>query len=112
LAGNDFDLCGGASFHGDPDILRQSYVPAARAALSGNRVDDAELTEWLTQAAREPDGPRRQELYNLAQRKIIDKTYSIPIYVLFYNIGISKRVHGIAIDAHGFPEFHDAWLDG
>ena len=111
MAGNDFDLYGGASFHGDPDILRQSYVPAARSAISGNRVEDAELTEWLTRAAEEPDGPRRAELYRLAQRKIIEKTYSIPIYVLLYNIGISKRAHGISIDAHGFPEFRDAWVD-
>ncbi|MET0793535.1 MAG: ABC transporter substrate-binding protein [Polyangiaceae bacterium] len=111
LATNDFDLYGGASFHGDPDILRQGYVPSARSAVSGNRVVDPELNEWLTQAAHEPDGPHRAELYRLAQRKIIDKTYSIPIYVLLYNIGISKRAHGINVDAHGFPEFHGAWLD-
>ena len=111
LATNEFDLYGGASFHGDPDILRQSYVPAARTVNSGNKVVDSELTEWLTRAAREDDGPKRNELYRLAQRKIIDKTYSIPIYVLFYNLGISKRAHGISIDAHGFPEFYDAWLD-
>jgi len=111
LATNEFDLYGGASFHGDPDILRQSYVPEARTVASGNRVVDSELTEWFTQAAREADGPKRSELYRLAQRKIIDKTYSIPIYVLLYNLGISRRAHGISIDAHGFPEFHGAWLD-
>ncbi len=111
MSSNDFDLFGGASFHGDPDILRQTYVPKARSALSGTRVDDSELNEWLTQAAREPDGPRRAELYRLAQRKIIEKTYSIPIYVLPYNIAMSQHAHGIGIDAHGFPEFHDAWVD-
>jgi peptide/nickel transport system substrate-binding protein len=112
LATNDFDMYGGASFHGDPDILRQSFVPAARPAISGNKVVDAELIEWLTQAAREDDGPRRAERYRLAQRKIIEKTYAIPIYVLLYNIGVSKNVQGIGIDAHGFPEFRDAWLEG
>jgi len=111
LATNDYDLYGGASFHGDPDILRQSYVPAARTVASGNKVVDAELIEWLSQAARESDGPKRSELYRLAQRRIIDKTYSIPIYVLLYNLGISARAHGIGIDAHGFPNFYDAWLD-
>jgi peptide/nickel transport system substrate-binding protein len=111
LATNEFDLYGGASFHGDPDILRQSYVPAARTVNSGNKVVDSELIEWLTQAAREDDGAKRSELLRLAQRKIIDKTYSIPIYVLLYNLGVSKNAHGISIDAHGFPEFYDAWLD-
>ena len=105
------DLYGGASFHGDPDILRQSYVPAARTVASGNKVVDAELIEWLSQAARESDGAKRSELYHRAQRKIIDKTYSIPIYVLLYNLGVSARAHGIGIDAHGFPNFYDAWLD-
>jgi peptide/nickel transport system substrate-binding protein len=111
LATNDYDLYGGASFHGDPDILRQSYVPAARTVNSGNKVVDPELIEWLSQAAREDDGEKRSELYRRAQRRIIDKTYSIPIYVLLYNLGISARAHGIGIDAHGFPNFYDAWLD-
>jgi peptide/nickel transport system substrate-binding protein len=111
LASNDFDMSGGASFHADPDILRQSYVPAARSPQSGNKVVDAELIEWLTQGAREGDPVKRADLYRNAQRKIIDKTYAIPIYVLLYNVGISKRAHGISVDAHGFPEFHEAWLD-
>lgn len=111
LATNDFDLYGGASFHGDPDILRQSFVPAARTVNSGNKVVDSELIDWLTRAAREDDVAKRRELYRLAQQKIIDKTYSIPIYVLLYNLGVSKRAHGIGIDAHGLPEFYDAWLD-
>ncbi len=111
LASNDFDLYGGASFHGDPDILRQSYVPGARSVLSGNRIDDPELSEWLVQGARVADGPQRAELYRAAQRKIIEKTYAIPIYVLLYNLAYAKRVRGVTIDAHGFPEFHAAWLE-
>ena len=111
LTSNEFDMFGGASFHADPDILRQSYVPAARSVQSGNKVVDSELIEWLTRGAREADPAKRAELYRSAQRKIIDKTYAIPIYVLLYNLGISKRVHGISVDVHGFPEFHDAWLD-
>jgi peptide/nickel transport system substrate-binding protein len=111
LATNEFDLYGGASFHGDPDILRQSYDPAARTVNSGNKIVDAELIDWLNRAAGEQDDTKRKELYRLAQRKIIDKSYAIPIYVLLYNLGVSKRAHGIGIDAHGFPEFYDAWLD-
>jgi len=111
LATNEFDLYGGASFHGDPDILRQSYVPAARTVNSGNKVVDEELTDWLTRAARENDDRKRSELYRLAQRKIVEKSYAIPIYVLLYNLGVSRRAHGVGIDAHGFPEFYDAWLD-
>ena len=86
-------------------------MPSVRSNISGNKVVDSELTEWLTQAAGEDDLAKRSEIYRRAQRKIIDKTYSIPIYVLLYNVGVSKRAHGISIDAHGFPEFYAAWLD-
>jgi len=112
VTNNEYDLLAGASFHGDPDILRQAYSPAVRSPVSGNKVVDPEIIAWLTDGAREPDGPRRAELYRLAQRKIIQKSYSIPIYVLLYNLAVAKQVHDIGIDAHGFPEFRDAWLEG
>lgn len=110
LANNDYDLTAGASFHADPDILRQSYVPEVRSLLAGNRVNDPELIGWLKQAAREPEGPTRSEYYLKVQRKISEKTYAIPVYVLLYNLATSKRAHGISFDVHGFPEFHSAWL--
>jgi len=111
IAANEYDLTAGASFHGDPDILRQSYVPEARSVLGGSRVVDPEIIEWLKQGAREVDGATRAELYGKVQRKILDKTYAIPIYVLLYNLATSQGVHGVSIDTHGFPEFHDAWLE-
>jgi peptide/nickel transport system substrate-binding protein len=111
LANNDFDLTAGASFHADPDILRQTYVPEVRPVLAGNRVVDPELIAWLKAGARESDGPARAEYYKKVQRKVLDKTYAIPIYVLVYNFAIAKRAHAITIDEHGFPEFHEAWVD-
>jgi peptide/nickel transport system substrate-binding protein len=112
VASNDYDLTGGASYHADPDILRSYFSPSSRAVLSGNRVNDPELTAWLEAGAAAPDGPGRADLYQRAERKISDKTYAIPIYVLLYNLGVAKTVSGVAIDAHGFPQFHDARLNG
>jgi peptide/nickel transport system substrate-binding protein len=106
----DYDVTGGASFHADPDILRIYYDPEARSALSGTRFNDPEIVDWLRQAARTPDGPARAALYRKAQHKIIDQVYAVPIYVLDYNLAVSKTVGGVAIDAHGFPDFHGAWL--
>jgi peptide/nickel transport system substrate-binding protein len=108
LADNKFDLTAGASFHADPDILRQAYTPEIRSAASGNRVVDREIIDWLQRGAREPDGPTRAAYYHKVQRKILDKTYAIPVYILPYNIAFTKRVEGVSIDAHGFPEFHAA----
>ncbi|MET0287132.1 MAG: ABC transporter substrate-binding protein, partial [Polyangiales bacterium] len=107
---NKHDLAAGAIFHGDPDVLSQSYDPDVRTSLSGNRVVDHEIIGWLREAAHEPDGPRRAELYHHVQRKILDQTYAIPIYVLPYNIATRKRLHGVSLDEHGFPEFVAAYF--
>jgi peptide/nickel transport system substrate-binding protein len=112
IAQDNYDLAAGASFHADPDILRASYSPDIRSTLSGNKVVDEEIIAWLGHAAREPDGPVRIDLYRKAQRKIIEQSYGIPIYVLLYNLAAASGVKGITIDAHGFPEFHGAWLNG
>ncbi|MET0287138.1 MAG: ABC transporter substrate-binding protein [Polyangiales bacterium] len=108
---NDYDITASAGFHADPDILRQSYDPTARVALTGMRVDDPELTALVREAARTDGDDARAALYLKAQRHAIDKTYQIPIYVLRYNVASARHVHGVRLDAHGFPEFRDAWLD-
>jgi len=105
IAENKHDLAAGAIFHPDPDILRFSYDPEVRTAISGNRIVDQEIISWLRQASREPDGPARSALYQQVQRKILDQTYSIPIYVLPYNLATRKNLRGVTLDEHGFPEF-------
>jgi peptide/nickel transport system substrate-binding protein len=104
----NFDAIAGASFHADPDILRQLYDPSVRSAYGWLRVADSELVAWLSAAAREPDGPSRADYYYKVQRKILDKTYAIPFYILLYNLAVSKGVTGVTIDNHGFPEFYDS----
>jgi peptide/nickel transport system substrate-binding protein len=104
----NFDAMAGASFHADPDILRQLYDPTVRSTYGWLRVVDPELVAWLTAAGREPDGPARADYYYKVQRKILDKTYAIPFYILIYNLAVSKDVAGVTIDNHGFPEFYDA----
>jgi peptide/nickel transport system substrate-binding protein len=108
VAAGEFDLSAGAQFCDDPDILRHYYVPAARPAFLGISVNDPDLAKWLEQASVEADAAKRAELYRLAQQRIIDKVYAIPVYVLLYNIAASTSVTGIALDTHGFPHFHGA----
>lgn len=110
VSSGEYDLSAGAQFADDPDVLRRYFVPSARSIGSGTRVNDAELTEWLTDAAREGDLEKRAALYLKAQRKVIDQVYAIPIYILLYTLAVSKSVTGVAIDAHGFPIFYDARL--
>jgi peptide/nickel transport system substrate-binding protein len=74
------------------------------------RVNDPDLQQWLDQAASEGDTAKRAELYRLAQHRIIDKVYGIPVYVLLYNLATTGAVTGVDIDTHGFPQFHGARL--
>jgi peptide/nickel transport system substrate-binding protein len=110
VAAGEYDLIAASQFASDPDVLRHIYTPATRAQFSASKVDDAELDRVLDAACRELDSSARVRLYEKAQRRIIEQTYAIPAYVLIYNIASASRVQGIAIDAHGFPSFHDAWV--
>lgn len=111
IQNNQFDMTGGASFHADPDMLRHIYDPTARTAAAGTRVEDEEIIQWLREAARENDGEKRLALYRQVQHKIVDRAYTIPIYILLYNLALGSNAHGVTLDAHGFPEFYNAWVD-
>ena len=109
IASNEFDLSGASQFAPDPDVLRRLHLPEGRDSSSVSKVNDAEISQWLKDGARESDVEKRAELYDKVQRKLIDKSYAIPIYVLLYSIATTSAVSGITIDTHGFPEFHGAW---
>ncbi len=110
LTSGDYDLAGASQFAPDPDVLRRLHLPDGRPGSSVSKVDDQEISAWLRAGTRAPDGPERIALYTKVQRKLIEKSYSIPIYVLLYNIATTDKVNGVTIDTHGFPEFHGAWL--
>jgi peptide/nickel transport system substrate-binding protein len=112
LADLEYDLAAGSQFAPDPDVLRRLHLPEGRAKSSISKVDDPEISQWLKDGTREGDPARRAELYDKVQRRLIDKAYAIPVYVLLYTIGTTDAVHGVAIDTHGFPEFQSAWLSG
>ena len=105
----EFDLTASSLFTGDPDVLRRQFVAEARPASSGIKVNDPEITRWLNDAATQDDAERTQT-YLLAQRKLIEQAYAIPVYVLLYNIATQSDVQGVAFDAHGWPHFQSAWL--
>lgn len=109
-ANNEFELTAASQFAPEPDVLRALFVPDNRPAVNGIKVDDPELTRLLNEGRREGEPRRRLELYEQAQRRIIEKVYAIPVYVLLYNIGSTTAVSGIEIDTHGFPNFQSAWL--
>jgi peptide/nickel transport system substrate-binding protein len=110
VAAGDYDLLGGSLFAPDANVLRRIHSPVDRARGSISKVDDSELVRLLDAGAREPNGEKRHAIYVEAQHLILDKTYSIPVYVLIYYIATSAKVEGVAIDTHGFPVFNNAWI--
>jgi peptide/nickel transport system substrate-binding protein len=64
----------------------------------------------LLAGATEGDLTKRADLYVRAQKRVIDQVYLIPIYILRYNVAAAANVKGIALDAHGFPNYHGASL--
>jgi len=106
----DFDLVAGSLFAPDPDVLRRIYATDGRTQLAVFKGGDAELDALLVSAAKTLEPEQRVKWYAQAQRLIVDKTYSIPAYVLVYSVAAANGVQGISIDVHGFPNFTDTWL--
>lgn len=106
----EYDLLAGSLFAPDPDVLRRIFGADKRTVLSYYRGDDPELNQLLKAGSETLDPTKRPALYAQAQKLIVDKVYSIPIYVLKYSIAAANNVQGIAIDAHGFPVLSDAWV--
>jgi peptide/nickel transport system substrate-binding protein len=106
----DYDLLAGSLFAPDPDVLRRIFGADKRTVLSYFKSNDPELNQLLQAGSETLDPAQRITLYARAQRLIVDKVYSIPTYVLNYSVAAANNVQGIAIDAHGFPVFSDAWL--
>ena len=106
----DFDLLAGSQFAPDPDVLRRIHAPGLRARSSVSKVDDPELSTVLESASRELDPVRRVDAYKRAQRLIVDRVYAIPVYVLVYTVAAARKVHGIAVDVHGFPVLYDTFI--
>lgn len=111
-AAGDYDLLGGSLFAPDADVLRRIHSPQLRSRASVSKIDDPALEKLLQDAARELDPAKRWPLYSQAQQLILDKTYSIPVYVLVYFIAASTQVEGLQIDVHGFPVFNNVWVRG
>jgi peptide/nickel transport system substrate-binding protein len=91
-------------------VLRRIFGSDKRTVLSYFRGNDPELDQLLRAGSEALDPAKRITVYAQAQRLIIDKVYAIPTYVLSYSIAAANNVQGVAVDAHGFPVFSDAWL--
>jgi len=105
-----FDLVAGSLFAPDPDVLRRIYAADKSSPLAVFKGTDPELSRLLLAGSEALQQEERVKSYAQAQRLIVEKTYSIPTYVLVYSVAAANQVQGLAIDTHGFPVFNDTWL--
>jgi peptide/nickel transport system substrate-binding protein len=96
----------------EPDILRTTFLstntPPNGATYARNT--DPVLDDLLTRGAATANGPEREQIYDDAQKRIIEQAYYVPVYVQAYRLGASNRVHGIRFATNASPLFYDAFL--
>ncbi|WP_261563376.1 ABC transporter substrate-binding protein, partial [Frankia tisae] len=103
---SDFDALWGNITRADPDILRTSF---STTLLNTYRLAPSELDTVLTDQAAQPDPTKRRALVDRAQRLIVANAYTVPVVELQTELGVSKKVHGLAFEASSRIQLHDTW---
>ncbi len=105
----EYDLVTLYYVRAEPDILRtvfhSAYIPPNGSDFA--RVNS--LDDKLARAVGAPDAERKR-LYGEVQAEIIDQAYAVPISIPAYQLGASKRLHGLSWTTNAKPNFYDAWL--
>ncbi|MEU8577616.1 ABC transporter substrate-binding protein [Streptomyces asoensis] len=107
LQSGDFDAVWGNVTRADPDILRSSY-----SILLANfyHLPAGPLDAALTRQAATTDAARRRQLVAQAQTSIVRNAYVVPVVELQTQLGVAKKVHGLAFDASSRVQLHDTWI--
>ncbi|GAV38706.1 ABC transporter substrate-binding protein [Streptomyces acidiscabies] len=103
----DFDGLWGNITRADPDILRSSF---STKLANLYRLPATPLDTALTGQAAATDPARRKELVAQAQQLIVDNAYTVPVVELQTQLGVAKKVHGLAFDASSRIQLHDTWI--
>jgi len=106
---NQYDVVSSFYVRAEPDILRTVFHSSYAPPKGSNYSHISALDDKLTQAVGAPDAQRKQ-LYSAIQREVIEQAYVVPLSVPAYQLGISKKVHGISWATNAKPNFYDVWL--
>ncbi|MFS8048108.1 ABC transporter substrate-binding protein [Rhizobium sp. BR 314] len=107
---NDYDLVSFFYVRAEPDILRTVFHSAYIPPGGQNASRTKSLDEKLNKAVGATDAERKQ-LYADVQKEIIEQAYAVPLFVVAYQLGAAKALHGISWATNAKPNFYDAWLD-
>ncbi|KUN76050.1 ABC transporter substrate-binding protein [Streptomyces griseoruber] len=107
LQSGDYDVAWGNITRADPDILRSNF--STRLA-NFYRVPAGSLDTALSAQAATTDAAKRKQLVGEAQQLIVQNAYYVPVVELQTQLGVSKKVHGLAFDASSRIQLHDTWI--
>ncbi|TFD21169.1 ABC transporter substrate-binding protein [Cryobacterium sp. TMS1-13-1] len=118
LATNDYDAVSAPYTKVGPDVLRilyhsDSIVPAPSGYFANlAQVNDPEIDELLTTAARTADETKRTSLYAEAQDRILAGFYILPLYDQQNHYLLRSDVVGLrTLPTVAVPTLYDAWLN-
>ena len=117
LAAHEYDLVSAPYTKVGPDVLRILYdtegITPAPSGYFANlaQVSIPELDQLLSQASATLDTAQRAQLYQQAQKIILDQARILPLYDQQNNFLYRSDVHGVrALATVSTPTFLDAWV--
>lgn len=116
LAKNQYDVVSAPYTKVGPDVLRILYDSASiTPAPSGYfanlaQLDEPELDSLLQRAAETSDQSTRADLYEQAQKRILESRTVLPLYDQQNHFLYRSSVHGIRTTPVSTPWFGSAWI--
>lgn len=117
LAANEYELVSAPYTKVGPDVLRILYdssgiTPAPSGYFANHaKVDDPALDALLAQASATSDPAQRADLYQQAQKIVLEGYYILPLYDQQNHFLLRNDVEGVRTLAVSTPTFAEAWLD-
>jgi peptide/nickel transport system substrate-binding protein len=118
LGANEYDLVSAPYTKVGPDVLRILFhsdgtVPAPSGYFANHaQIKDPELDELLTRASQVSDPQERADLYDQAQRRVLEGYYILPLYDQQNHYLLRADVAGFrAMPTVSTPTLYDTWLD-
>ncbi|MGP9649845.1 ABC transporter substrate-binding protein [Glutamicibacter sp. AOP38-B1-38] len=118
LAQHEYDLVSAPYTKVGPSVLRilfhsDSTVPAPSGYFANNaQIKNPQLDRLLVEAEQSNDEAERAELYEQAQRLVLDGYYVLPLYDQQNHFLFSKNVHGMGeTTAVSSPTYFNVFLN-
>ncbi|MDU0479442.1 TIGR04028 family ABC transporter substrate-binding protein [Staphylococcus chromogenes] len=101
----------------DYDVIKSEFYSKNRNVLlnlnpATGQIGDPELEKLLEKVASSPAEADRARYSAEAQKLIVDKVYSIPLFEEPQVFGVQRGVTGFKTEAVGRPSFYDVRLEG